>query len=726
MARWLLAVSGVLFLINEAIACMPGYEAERAKLRQYLGIEWVAIGDQLLFTGDRKKAVKDAILVGWPIKCQNSTGLLTFTFWIYNGARVEVLLMEDVQVDKNRTEIRFLPEKPHIDCGTVTVNTECRAEIPPRDAPFRLAIRAYDIGNPDGAFVMLDNIFYEAQFCKVAVDFGPDFTVEPLMTSAQGMPVATATDLACSSFDRDCRWRNGGHAGMIPWGRGMGRLSEMLVFNETGTYTTPKPPYAFLYVEQDEKSGTKMLISDPVQCQASTGSTLTFRVWSSRGVQISTCVLDYDMNELECQPVSTARSPAPSSHHFEHTKTFMYGIKVTASCERPGQLRDHRRHRLRGDFVLGSVQFVGFGRRLLHDPNAQRDSESGRSLGKEDLDCTFAKRALDCFWAPLEDGGVNKWEVGPENSRFARFNKRQKHAPTMLISETVRCFKGGASLLFNYWHTGEATLSVCVIRSFSDEILDCQNVGANTADRIEVDIPNYQEPIRLAFKAELNEVPDADGLVAIDDIELHAQLCSPVAYSANSVVGSHSQSKFASPFDFDDGPQSDVAAVSSPTSRKLQHELPDANVCRLLSCNFDLGHMCLYESHRVGASVSMFSAFNQSVHTMLFERSQVAMLESTPFRLNAPARLHFDYAITKGAAQLHVCQDSIRQELDSCYTVVNAENAPARGVFVHDFIEVLPSDTKLYVIARLEAGSRKASIFVDNLELTTVENQKIC
>lgn len=39
----------------------------------------MSVGDQLLFTGDRKKTEKDAVLSSWPIKCQNSTGLLTFT-----------------------------------------------------------------------------------------------------------------------------------------------------------------------------------------------------------------------------------------------------------------------------------------------------------------------------------------------------------------------------------------------------------------------------------------------------------------------------------------------------------------------------------------------------------------------------------------------------------------------------------------------------------------------
>ena len=52
-------------------------------------------GDQLLLTGDRKRQEQSAILMSNPIKCQNTTGRLTFTFWLYNGARIEVLVFEE-------------------------------------------------------------------------------------------------------------------------------------------------------------------------------------------------------------------------------------------------------------------------------------------------------------------------------------------------------------------------------------------------------------------------------------------------------------------------------------------------------------------------------------------------------------------------------------------------------------------------------------------------------
>uniref|UniRef100_A0A1I7XEA6 Secreted protein n=1 Tax=Heterorhabditis bacteriophora TaxID=37862 RepID=A0A1I7XEA6_HETBA len=39
-----LLLTTILFIVPNAESCMPGYEAERDKLREYLGIEWVPEG----------------------------------------------------------------------------------------------------------------------------------------------------------------------------------------------------------------------------------------------------------------------------------------------------------------------------------------------------------------------------------------------------------------------------------------------------------------------------------------------------------------------------------------------------------------------------------------------------------------------------------------------------------------------------------------------------------
>ena len=95
--------------------------------------------------------------------------------------------------------------------------------------------------------------------------------------------------------------------------------------------------------------------------------------------------------------------------------------------------------------------------------------------------------------------------------------------------------------------------------------------------------------------------------------------------------------------------------------------------------------MCLYTSSRVAASVSMFRAYNNSAFTVLFTRSKVAILESPIFHLNTPARLHFDYFVSKGPAKLHFCQDSVMRDLSSCF-IISAEGETFG--WKHDFIEV--------------------------------------
>ncbi|EYC09032.1 hypothetical protein Y032_0062g3314 [Ancylostoma ceylanicum] len=296
---------------------MPGYEAERDKLREHLGIEWVPgglkensysddrtirhssdldcnfadpkkcrwknvedkwgldsldfylfekvdftefpalrvgpgptrvhQGEKMIFTGDKKREEQHAIFLSSLVGCQNSTGNLTFTYWAYNSAQVEIVLFED----KPGGGYKMLPEKPYVDCGTVKMNTECHADVPPRETPFRIGIRAYEMASQEGSFVMLDNILYTASLCKVAIDMGDGFMAIPLRSAATGKPIRSAADLDCKNFDA-CRWRAGGEAAK-PWQMSSSPLPEELIFNTTGNYVGPEGTYSVLYIEQDTK-----------------------------------------------------------------------------------------------------------------------------------------------------------------------------------------------------------------------------------------------------------------------------------------------------------------------------------------------------------------------------------------------------------------------------------------------------------------------------------------
>ncbi|VDM82906.1 unnamed protein product [Strongylus vulgaris] len=175
-------------------------------------------GEKMIFTGDKKREEQHAIYLSSLIGCQNTTGNLTFT----------------------RLIVR-----------TVKMNTECHADIPPRETPFRIGIRAYEMANQEGSFVMLDNILYTASLCRVAIDMGDGFSAIPLRSAATGKPIRSAADLDCKNFDA-CRWRAGGEAAK-PWQISSSPLPRELIFNITGNYVGPEGTYSVLYIEQDTK-----------------------------------------------------------------------------------------------------------------------------------------------------------------------------------------------------------------------------------------------------------------------------------------------------------------------------------------------------------------------------------------------------------------------------------------------------------------------------------------
>ncbi|PIO55275.1 hypothetical protein TELCIR_23339, partial [Teladorsagia circumcincta] len=158
---------------------------------------------------------------------------------------------------------------------TVKMNTECHAEIPARETPFRIGIRAYDMATPEGSFIMLDNIMYRASLCKVAIDLGDGFQSSPLVSAAAGKPIRSAADLDCKNFEA-CRWRGGAEKSK-PWRTSSSSLPPELLFNMTGSYLEPEGRYALLYIEQDTKGPLDYLRSDPINCQSQTENTLLLR-----------------------------------------------------------------------------------------------------------------------------------------------------------------------------------------------------------------------------------------------------------------------------------------------------------------------------------------------------------------------------------------------------------------------------------------------------------------
>ncbi|CEF59737.1 MAM domain and Concanavalin A-like lectin/glucanases superfamily domain-containing protein [Strongyloides ratti] len=782
----------ILFNIfyKPVLSCMPGYEQERAKIKQYLGLEWVengldkldskklrpirhssdlncdfqnvetcnwknveskegldsmdfflftktdhiefpylrvapgpsklSEGDNLLFIGDRKREEQTAIIRSSLIPCQKNIGKLTLDYWTYNGARLEVLMYEKLPDDN----IKLIPEKLYLDCGTVYLNTECYVNIPERNTPFYIAIRGYDMANVEGSFVMVDNIKYEAELCKVALDLGEDFEGNDLITSANGDYISTPSDLSCSDWNKKCRWRNSISGNGI-WKMAKKSPNESNLYNITGTFNRPIKNFVYLYIEQYSKGPFVMLVSDPIQCQSNEKSFIQFRTWASKNVQLSICAFTLAKEKLECKEIMLSQTPAPIKYHFRPKKNFMYGIKI----DNVDQNVDN--------FI--AIDDIKYSATLCDDAKNSYDYGNdfyvtellstivNRPLHTtSDLNCDFVKRGLDCVWGNDDSNNNVLWQIGLGNINIHKFSSLTgtnilpdgefgianftKPGTAILLSEIIKCTKGDSSLTLKYWQTGNAILKVCLIDGRKMTIIDCQPVTINQPGPIIIDIPQVTSPFRLSFYAESS----SQGTIIVDDIKMDGIICS-----STPITKYPKQSKA-------------FAAITQIFSKKII-EIPDPNVCRLLSCDFNQNSTCLFTSEHLPSSKSEFILSNKAMWVVLSKENYIAMLASPIFSLNTQGRFHFDYKIYEGNVDIFVCQDSVKRSFDTCFKVSsntkkNKEKYDIDNNWKHEYVDILPSDIRLYIVVKFSEESlfHRARIAIDNLILRDVENNDIC
>uniref|UniRef100_A0AC35TZ40 MAM domain-containing protein n=1 Tax=Rhabditophanes sp. KR3021 TaxID=114890 RepID=A0AC35TZ40_9BILA len=800
IANYFINVLLLLMVATQSVSgCMAGYEAERGKIKQYLGLEWVekglekmdskdlkAIrhsqdldcdfqdvstcnwnniqpnqnedtmnfflfsktdnaefpyvrvapgpsrlhqGDNLIFVGDKKTEEQTAILRSSLIPCQENEGKLSLHYWTYNGARLEVIMYEKGK-DGNLKQIH---EKLYLDCGTVTLNTDCFAKIPARETPFYLAFRAYDIRNKEGSFVMLDNIKYEADLCNVGLDLGDDFIGNNLITGSNGDFIKRSFDLNCNEWDKQCRWRNS-VTGQGQWKYATSKVVADSFYNVTSTFIKPIDKFIYLLIEQYTKGPYVTLISDPIPCQTAEVSILKFRTWASKGVEVSVCTFSLLYEKLECHPIILTQSPALINYYFAPQKNFMYGIHIDKISEE------------KDNFI--AIDDVVYSASLCDDPKNAYDYGNdfyvtnllatviNRPLhSASDLGCSFAKRGLNCAWGNQEDPSNLPWSIGLGTINMHKFGgltgtlslpdgefviaNFTKPSTAILISETIRCAHHDyLSLSLRYWKSGEAELNVCMIDAYTMVIIDCQPVTLSQPGPVVVDIPKMTTPFKLSLQAQSSGL----GTVSVDDIIVNGDICSS---SDNKKLNSKHHSVA-------------YGSVTHQLSKQVI-EIPDPNVCRLLTCDFDNNHMCLYSSERIPGSNSEFSVINKGIWAVLSGNRSIAMIGSPTFALNTPAKFNFQYRILEGDVDVFVCEDSVKRTFDSCTkirsagvgddtSIVKEKSGNDKSGWMYQSVDILPSHIKLYIVVKIPSSAKikRARISVDNFILKDMENNSVC
>uniref|UniRef100_A0A1I7XDE9 MAM domain-containing protein n=1 Tax=Heterorhabditis bacteriophora TaxID=37862 RepID=A0A1I7XDE9_HETBA len=591
----------------------------------------------MIFTGDKKREEQHAIYFSSPIGCQNTTGNLTFTYWVYNRARVEVVLIEDLPTGG----YQIINEKPYVDCGTVHLNTECHAGIPPRETPFRVLV---------------------------------SLTVPSLMEDVDGE-----------------------QAGMRP---SLGVDPLLLCLN-----TFCSTPLVIILVHKDLMLFcTSNKILRPVL------------FWKTREVELELCAISIMGSDIECLPIPSGMSPAPVAISFRKAvKNFVITIRIKSFNRDFDSVVIVDDISYKATLCSDAISVFDLGEHFLSTPMLSLLLNRHINSAKE-LSCDFSRRAADCVWGSAEssNGGdseiaSNIWSVGHgplNNEKFYSLTglntmpegefavaRLETGGSTLLLSEVVRCVLNEVSVQFNMWVTGSATLQVCLVDESSPSLLDCQSASPGP---VVVDLPPIERPFRIALRAEAAD----QGMVLVDNIDVQGEVC-----------------------------HSAFRQFSSKTFRPLADQ-PDPNACRLLSCDFTKGHPCLYDSstiangaqHKHSHKSHFDSLFPLKIYKHPTTSQRILPSTSTPIDNRREVASWYDNILQlhhwKGSAILFVCNDSANKELESCFKVEGKDG--------DDYIEMLPSDTKVYLIARLEKGGTAGSLTIHRLQLTDVADNNAC
>ncbi|EYB94265.1 hypothetical protein Y032_0173g392 [Ancylostoma ceylanicum] len=413
-------------------------------------------------------------------------------------------------------------------------------------------------------------------------------------------------------------------------------------------------------------------------------------------------------DEIECHVLPSEMSPAPVSVSFSNAaKNFVIALRVKSFNRDFDSVVIIDDISYRATLCSDALSVFDLGEHFLSTPMLSLLLNRNVNSAKE-LSCDFSRRAADCVWGSTESTtgnedteiAENQWMVGHGPLNQEKFYsltglnnlpdgefavaRMETGGSTMLLSEVIRCVLNEVSIQFNLWLTGTAKLQVCLVDESTPSLLDCQPASAGP---VVVDLPRIERPFRIALRA---ESPD-QGMVIVDDIKVQGELCPSV-----------------------------LRQYSSKSYHMLADQ-PDPNACRLLSCDFSRGHACLYDSSRLQNSAH-HEVVNHSVISRLDAFHSISILESPIFHLNTISRLHFNYTVD-GEVVLFVCNDSANKELESCFKVEGRQG--------EDYIEMLPSDTKVYLIAKLAdptnaTAPRSGRLTIHKLQLTDTSDINAC
>ncbi|VDO27439.1 unnamed protein product [Brugia timori] len=262
-------------------------------------------GTKFILAGNTTTKSQSAILISAPIACQRASGSLDFRYWLYNEAKIEVLILKP-STRRNRHQVIL---RPHTECYFIrTFNDRCKIEIPEISEPFRIGIRVHGLRDSAlGSLGMITDIKYKAEIClepKLSKIFGARAVPPSLINS---YPISAA-DLSCVDYNSSCRWSNT-LSSLAEWKIGRNRRRWKEIFE---TESKPTGSFFYQYVDSVIQEPYSLLRSELIPC-TSTVTTFSFRYWLQTGTQVQVCTVTASNVIISCVYLNELAMPGPVS-----------------------------------------------------------------------------------------------------------------------------------------------------------------------------------------------------------------------------------------------------------------------------------------------------------------------------------------------------------------------------------------------------------------------------
>uniref|UniRef100_A0A0N5A740 MAM domain-containing protein n=1 Tax=Parastrongyloides trichosuri TaxID=131310 RepID=A0A0N5A740_PARTI len=654
------------------------FEKTKSKLFPYQitpGPRNQPIGKKFFFAGNTTVPGESAILSSAPIACQIGRGSLTFEYWMYNEAKIEILLIKPF---RHHRRIQLL-DTPYLGCsGGENSNGLCTFTFREINEPFKIGIRAFNLKDPGvGSFVLISNITFVAdELCHtnpLKNIFG-DVSLKVKEQHDKLKEIQSAADLNANGlFDRSEWWNR--FEGPSNWiiGRSNKKWKSFMLSDDK-----PKGTFLYQYIDEYSVKPYGILESSVIGCTRGM-STLTFSLWMTPGTQISMCSVNLDNVALSCVDINDEDIQQPMIIDVDPSQNekFKFTFEVISFDRSNPSL-----------IVIDNIFYDGH---MCHEKTIEPSSD----LLPETLLQVFQpfegfesntndQRMLDCNYETSscpdwkDYGNVFQRSIVPNESPFLIPTSLEGKAnvaifftatkPKILKSPEIPCVDDGI-ITINYYVSEYASMKICV----ADECLKANNNEYTIVFKI-----SSKRPFSIAIVTESS------------------------------------------------GPS--YIIIKSITSKGNFCKMPSVNeiACKQIQCYFR-NETCFYSSVMKSPVAGEWKPFSRhGIVSILDENHQLSVLKSPTFQLSSPIDIHITVIQSTFGSRLLMCEDDNIKNLDVCEQLMG----PKIDKQTKEILQVrIDSDVKKFAIVShhdkyLQFG--KAVFVIDSIKVTNIDGVSIC